>query len=60
MPVEGQSAEQIDEPRVLPHQCIDPRRLPVEENGDGTLLAEGWCGRPDRFDRFNGETRLCR
>ena len=30
--------EQLDQPLLLRHQRIDPRRLPVEEGGDGALL----------------------
>ena len=30
--------EQFDHPLLLRHQRIDPRRLPVEEGGDGVLL----------------------
>ena len=31
--------EQLDQPLLLRHQRIDPRRLPVEEGGDGVLLS---------------------
>src|SRR5205823_13538661 len=34
--------EQLDQPLLLRHQRIDPRRLPVEEGGDGAFLAN-WC-----------------
>src|SRR5687767_14578070 len=34
--------EQLDQPLLLYHQRIDPRRLPVEECGDGALLWHWW------------------
>ena len=33
--------EQLDQPLLLRHQPINPRRLPVEKCGDGLLL-RGW------------------
>src|SRR5437867_12297998 len=34
--------EQLDQPLLLRHQRIDPRRLPVKESGDGALLGYRW------------------
>ena len=34
--------EQLDQPLLLRHQPIDPRRLPIKEGDDGALLNDLW------------------
>ncbi len=54
--------EQLDQPLLLRHQRIDPRRLPVKERRNGPLLGFG-CERNPKCPKDGpiqiAETRCC-